>query len=182
MPAMSALSRCYAGGAGRRSKTGRFHVGRRTTQRQGGPGGRAVRRTGWLHSRFRTQRCRHRTGRHFRHQCGQAHFKHEMPGKRRLHKRDNGRWVDQVALALEPDFATLDLASPPRSLTGKTVTIARMRRTPVELADGTKLVVTIHPSALLRIEDEGDKHAAYHALVDDLKAARAAAGKAPAKR
>jgi len=62
------------------------------------------------------------------------------------------------------------------------VTIARMRRTPVELADGTKLVVTIHPSALLRIEDEGDKHAAYHALVDDLKAARAAAGKAPAKR
>jgi len=56
------------------------------------------------------------------------------------------------------------------------------RRTPVELADGTKLVVTIHPSALLRIEDEGDKHAAYHALFDDLKAARAAAGKAPAKR
>jgi recombinational DNA repair protein RecR len=47
----------------------------------------------------------------------------------------------------------------------------------VELADGTKLVVTIHPSALLRIEDEGDKHAAYHALVDDLKAARPAAGK-----
>src|SRR5262249_55461818 len=69
-----------------------------------------------------------------------------------------------------------------RSLTGKTVTIGRMRRTPVELADGTKLVVTIHPSALLRIEDEGDKHVAYHALVDDLKAARAAAGKAPAKR
>jgi hypothetical protein len=38
-----------------------------------------------------------------------------MRGKRRLHKRDNGRWVDQVALALEPDFATLDLASPPRA-------------------------------------------------------------------
>jgi len=50
-----------------------------------------------------------------------------------------------------------------------------MRCTPVELADGTKLVVTIHPSALLRIEDENDKHAAY------LKAARAAAGRAPAK-
>jgi len=57
------------------------------------------------------------------------------------------------------------------------VTIAKMRRTPVELADGTKLVVTIHPSALLRIEDENDKHAAYRAFVDDLKAARTAAGK-----
>ena len=56
-----------------------------------------------------------------------------------------------------------------------------MRCTPVELADGTKLVVTIHPSALLRIEDENDKHAAYRDFVADLKAARAAAGKAPAK-
>jgi uracil-DNA glycosylase len=55
-----------------------------------------------------------------------------------------------------------------------------MRRTPVELADGTKLVVTIHPSALLRIEDENDKHAAYRDFVADLKAARGAAGKAPA--
>jgi DNA polymerase len=58
------------------------------------------------------------------------------------------------------------------------VTIAKMRRTPVALADGTKLVVTIHPSALLRIEDENDKHAAYRDFVADLKAARAAADKA----
>jgi DNA polymerase len=62
------------------------------------------------------------------------------------------------------------------------VTIAKMRRTPVALADGTKLVVTIHPSALLRIEDENDKHVAYRDFVADLKAARAAVGKAPAKR
>jgi DNA polymerase len=56
-----------------------------------------------------------------------------------------------------------------------------MRRTPVTLADGTTLVVTIHPSALLRIEDENDKHAAYQDFVADLKAARASAGKAAAK-
>jgi DNA polymerase len=62
------------------------------------------------------------------------------------------------------------------------VTIAKMRRTPVELADGTKLVVTIHPSALLRIEDENDKRVAYRDFVADLKAACAAAGKAPTKR
>src|SRR5215831_14928741 len=61
------------------------------------------------------------------------------------------------------------------------VTNAKMRRAPVELADGTKLVVTIHPSALLRIEDENDKHAAYRDFVADLKAARAAAGKTPVK-
>jgi hypothetical protein len=34
----------------------------------------------------------------------------------------------------------------------------------------------------LRIEDESDKHAAYRDFVADLKAARAAVGKSPAKR
>ena len=52
-----------------------------------------------------------------------------------------------------------------------------MRKTPLELADGTTLVVTVHPSALLRIEDEADKRAAYQEFVADLKAAVAAAGK-----
>jgi uracil-DNA glycosylase len=117
------------------------------------------------------------------------HFKHEMRGKRRLHKRPNNYEIDRCKIWLERER---DLIKPStiialgvtaaRSLTGRTVTIAKMRRTPVELADGTKLVVTIHPSALLRIEDENDKHAAYRDFVADLKAARAAAGKAPAKR
>ncbi len=116
------------------------------------------------------------------------HFKHEMRGKRRLHKRPNNYEIERCKIWLERER---DLVKPStvialgvtaaRSLTGKTVTIAKMRRTPVALADGTKLVVTIHPSALLRIEDENDRHAAYRDFVADLKAARAAAGKAPAK-
>jgi uracil-DNA glycosylase len=117
------------------------------------------------------------------------HFKHEMRGKRRLHKRPNNYEIERCKIWLERER---DLVRPStvialgvtaaRSLTGKTVTIAKMRRTPVELADGTKLVVTIHPAALLRIEDENDKRAAYRDFVADLKAARAAAGKAPAQR
>jgi len=117
------------------------------------------------------------------------HFKHEMRGKRRLHKRPNNYEIERCKIWLERER---ELVKPStiialgviaaRSLTGKTVTIAKMRRTPAELADGTKLVVTIHPSALLRIEDGNDKQAAYRAFVADLKAARATAGKAPAKR
>ena len=117
------------------------------------------------------------------------HFKHEMRGKRRLHKRPNNYEIDRCKVWLQRER---DLIKPStiialgvtaaRSLTGRTVTIAKMRRTPVELADGAKLVVTIHPSALLRIEDENDKHAAYRDFVADLKAARTAASKAPAKR
>jgi uracil-DNA glycosylase len=57
-----------------------------------------------------------------------------------------------------------------------------MRRTPVDLADGTKLVVTVHPSALLRIEDDNDKRAAYRDFVADLKAARVTSAKAAAAK
>ena len=117
------------------------------------------------------------------------HFKHEMRGKRRLHKRPNNYeierckiWLDHERELIKPSTIIALGVTAARSLTGKTVTIAKMRRTPVELADGTKLVVTIHPSALLRIEDDNDKHAAYLDFVADLKAARTAAARSPAKR
>jgi hypothetical protein len=42
------------------------------------------------------------------------------------------------------------------------------------MADGTRLIVTTHPSALLRIEDDAERHVAYLSFVADLKAARAA--------
>jgi DNA polymerase len=113
------------------------------------------------------------------------HFKHERRGKRRLHKRPNNYEIERCKIWLERERALVKPSTvialgvtAARSLTGKTVTISKMRRTPVALADGTKLVVTIHPSALLRIEDENDKHAAYRDFVGDLKAARAAADNA----
>ncbi len=55
-----------------------------------------------------------------------------------------------------------------------------MRRMPVDLAEGTKLAVTVHPSALLRIEDDNDKRAAYRDFVADLNAARVTSAKAAA--
>jgi len=113
------------------------------------------------------------------------HFKHERRGKRRLHKRPNNYEIERCKIWLERERGLVKPSTiialgvtAARSLTGKTVTIAKMRRTPVALADGTKRVVTIHPSALLRIEDENDKHAAYRDFVTDLKAARAAADNA----
>jgi uracil-DNA glycosylase len=112
------------------------------------------------------------------------HFKHEMRGKRRLHKRPNNYeierckiWLDRLRELVKPSTIIALGVTAARSITGKTVIIANMRRTLVDLADGTKLVVTVHPSALLRIEDEEDKHAAYRDFVADLKAARLAAGK-----
>ena len=112
------------------------------------------------------------------------HFKHEMRGKRRLHKRPNNYeierckiWLDRERALVQPRTVIALGVTAARSLTGKTVTIAKMRKAPVAMADGTTLVVTVHPSALLRIADEADKRAAYKEFVADLKAAKAAAAK-----
>jgi uracil-DNA glycosylase family protein len=106
------------------------------------------------------------------------HFKFEPRGKRRLHKRPNAYeierckfWLDRERELVKPAIVIALGATAARSLTGKTVTIAKMRRTPLELTDGSKLVITVHPSSLLRIEDAADKKAAYRAFVADLKAA-----------
>jgi len=106
------------------------------------------------------------------------HFKHEMRGKRRLHKRPNNYeiercriWLDSERDLVKPTTIVALGVTAARSLTGHTLTIGKTRGKPMELADGTRLVVTIHPSALLRIEDDDERQAAYRAFVADLKAA-----------
>jgi uracil-DNA glycosylase family protein len=110
------------------------------------------------------------------------HFKHEMRGKRRLHKRPNSYeierckiWLDHERDLVKPSTIIALGVTAARSLTGRTMTISKVRETPLDLADDTRLVVTVHPSSLLRITDEADKRAAYRNFVADLK--RAAAGK-----
>ncbi len=116
------------------------------------------------------------------------HFKHEMRGKRRLHKRPNNYeierckiWLDAERTLVKPSMIVALGVTAARSLIGRTVTIGRVRGQTLETADGTKLVVTVHPSSLLRIEDDDERHAAYRSFVADLKAAAAAGSSAPGK-
>ncbi len=106
------------------------------------------------------------------------HFKHEMRGKRRLHKRPGTYeierckiWLDFERSLVKPSTIVALGVTATRSLTGHTVAIGKVRGKPIDMADGTRLVVTIHPSALLRIEDEDERQVAYQSLVADLKAA-----------
>jgi uracil-DNA glycosylase len=108
------------------------------------------------------------------------HFKHEMRGKRRLHKRPNNYeidrckiWLDDERKLIQPSAIIALGVTAARSLTGKTVTINKLRGKPLDLADGTRLFITVHPSSLLRIEDEKDKRAAYENFVADLRSAAA---------
>jgi uracil-DNA glycosylase len=106
------------------------------------------------------------------------HFKHEMRGKRRLHKRPNVYEIDRCKIWLEAERAIVRPtaivalgATAARSLFGRPVTIAKVRGRVLQLADGTAGFVTIHPSWLLRIEDETDKEREYRNFVADLREA-----------
>jgi uracil-DNA glycosylase len=106
------------------------------------------------------------------------HFKHEMRGKRRLHKRPNAYeierckvWLDIERRIVKPAAIVALGATAARSLFGRPVTIAKLRGRMVQLADGTAAFVTIHPSFLLRIKDEADKEREYRNFVADLRGA-----------
>jgi uracil-DNA glycosylase len=108
------------------------------------------------------------------------HFKHELRGKRRLHKKPNAYeierckwWLDIERALLKPLVVVALGATAARSLLGRTVTISKVRGEAIELADHSRLVVTIHPSYLLRIREQADKHREYGLFVNDLKRAAA---------
>ncbi len=103
------------------------------------------------------------------------HFKHEMRGKRRLHKRPNAYeidrcrwWLDLERAIVKPAITVALGATAARGLLGRTVTISRTRGQMIEQA-GERLLVTIHPSYLLRIEDHDDKVREYELFVRDLR-------------
>ena len=106
------------------------------------------------------------------------HFKHEMRGKARLHKRPNAYeidrckwWLDQERAIVAPRVIVALGATAARSLFGRVVTIAAMRGEAHRLADGTAAFATIHPSFLLRIRSAIDKHREYANFVSDLRQA-----------
>jgi DNA polymerase len=107
------------------------------------------------------------------------HFKHEMRGKRRLHKRPNTEeviqckwWLDHELQLVAPRAVIALGATAARSLLGRSVTISSARAQPHQLADGKIAFVTIHPSYLLRLRDDAEKEREYRAFVADLRRAK----------
>jgi len=104
------------------------------------------------------------------------HFKFEQRGKRRLHKKPNAYeidrcrwWQEQELRIIKPELVVALGATALRSLTGRPTAIVKLRGRVVPLADGTPLIATIHPSYLLRIQDDNDKAEEYSHFVNDLR-------------
>lgn len=111
------------------------------------------------------------------------HFKFEPRGKRRIHSKPNAGeisacrwWLDQERALVKPRVIVALGATAAHSLLGKSVTISRLRGTPIALPDSSECHVTIHPSYLLRIEDDARSKEEYQLFVRDLTAAKNAAG------
>ena len=107
------------------------------------------------------------------------HFKFVLRGKRRIHQKpdiseiDACRWwLDQERVLIRPPLTVALGATAARALTGKAVTIAKVRNAPLTLADGGECWVTVHPSYLLRLPDPDARRTERARFVDDLKRIR----------
>jgi DNA polymerase len=106
------------------------------------------------------------------------HFKWEPRGKRRLHKRPNAYeiercrwWLDLERAIVRPKVVVALGATAVRSLAGKALAINRIRGRVMPMPDGGRMLATIHPSYILRIDDEAERHAQYRRFVADLRVA-----------
>jgi uracil-DNA glycosylase len=107
------------------------------------------------------------------------HFKHELRGKRRLHKTpDAGEvaacrwWLDAERRLIRPKVTVALGATAALGVFGKPTPIGKNRGQVFELPEGGKGVVTYHPSFLLRLPDEAAKKKAFGEFVGDLRFAR----------
>ena len=106
------------------------------------------------------------------------HFKFVQRGKARLHQKPNTpeiracrQWYEREREAIQPKLVVALGATAAQSVFGKLTPINKNRGRVIELADGVHVLVTVHPSFLLRLPDEDSRHREYARFVADLKIA-----------
>ena len=104
------------------------------------------------------------------------HFKFEPRGRRRLHKCPNAgeikicqRWVFEEIDAIGPRLIVALGATAAQSLAGRAISVQANRGKILAVDNGLRVFMTIHPSALLRLQDEEEKRLGYASFVNDLR-------------
>jgi len=109
------------------------------------------------------------------------HFKYEPRGKRRIHQRPNTAeirachpWLASELAVVRPRLIVALGATAARALFGRPTPVAKNRGRVIEPGVGEiPVLVTVHPSFLLRLPDEAMKAAEYDRFVEDLQRALA---------
>jgi uracil-DNA glycosylase family protein len=109
------------------------------------------------------------------------HFKFVRRGKIRLHQKPNTaeikacrQWYERELAAIKPALLVAMGATAAQCVFGKITPINKNRGRLIDLEDGIKALVTVHPSYLLRLPDADTKTREYARFVDDFRIAAAA--------
>jgi DNA polymerase len=101
------------------------------------------------------------------------HFKWRPAGKRRIHDKPNwsevkacGHWLTLELATLGPELVVCLGATAAQALLGRTARVGALRGDVHETPHGQRVLVTIHPSAVLRAGDEREARRAE--LLSDL--------------
>jgi len=112
------------------------------------------------------------------------HFKWQARGKRRLHKTPAQREIDACHQWLERELATVKPhvvvclgATAAKAVIRKDFKVSTERGKFVESQAAPYVFATLHPSALLRLQDDAEREAAFAAFVKDLKLITRALGR-----
>jgi uracil-DNA glycosylase len=105
------------------------------------------------------------------------HFKWTPRGKRRIHAKPNWGeiaacrpWLEAELAVVRPAVLVCLGATAAQALLGRQFRVTKQRGQPVESELAPNALATIHPSAILRMEDD-EREAEFQAFVKDLRVA-----------
>jgi DNA polymerase len=105
------------------------------------------------------------------------HFRYQLRGKRRIHQTPERvhvqacrPWLDAELRLVKPHALVCLGATAAQALLGPQVRVGRDRGRPVDSDLAELVMLTAHPSAILRQRDDSERAAAMDEFVDDLSA------------
>lgn len=114
------------------------------------------------------------------------HFKWEPRGKLRIHKKPRSLeivacrpWLDAEIKAVEPKLIVCLGATAAQSLLGTAFRVTQQRGELIEAPGLPPIVATVHPSSILRAQDEESRVREKHLFIDDLKRVAKLIGQQP---
>jgi DNA polymerase len=104
----------------------------------------------------------------------------ETRGKRRIHKKPNARqmaackpWLETEIRLLRPRVIVLLGATAAQQLLGPGFSVMKERGRPIGSPLAPAVIATVHPSSILRAQDDEAREQAMQAFVEDLRRVRA---------
>ena len=104
------------------------------------------------------------------------HFKWEPRGKRRIHKKPNSieiaacrQWLDAEIEIVKPQIIVCLGATAAQALLGRAFRVTQQRGELLPFDAAPHILATVHPSSILRAQDDESRHREFELFVKDLR-------------